>query len=327
MKYYCLIISLLIGCIFVSPRAIALVSSNGIGGGDWTSPLTWDTGVPICGDSIHILSGDEVTVAVQQDYSACGTPMVLTIDGTLRFPSNGPKLRLPAGSTIIVNTGGLITAPGGGNGNKISIGPDWVWEKIDGDVNGYTCFGACGPLPIEILSLEALPHDRSICINWITLTESNNDYFTIERSTDAVNFSEVIQIDGAGNSNWIIEYSVKDTEPLSGITYYRLKQTDFDGTYSYSPLVSVEAYFPRFANPILTSEDLVITLSNLKENDQVHIELRNMDAELNQLEHFTAMQDGEQSFTLNTGGRLVPGLYFISISSASGFETKKLLIQ
>lgn len=94
-------------------------------------------------------------------------------------------------------------------------------------------------LPIELLSLSANNMGKTVDLNWATASELNNDYFTIERSVDAVNFQQIKNVDGAGNSTQTLLYSAVDNDPLSGISYYRLKQTDFDGKYSYSKVVSV----------------------------------------------------------------------------------------
>ncbi|MBN4066097.1 T9SS type A sorting domain-containing protein, partial [Candidatus Amoebophilus asiaticus] len=96
------------------------------------------------------------------------------------------------------------------------------------------------PLPIDLLSFTAESISYGIEIKWETATEINNDYFTIERSADGINFEEIRQVAGAGNSSSQIDYSIIDEAPLQGVSYYRLKQTDFDGRYEYFPAVSVK---------------------------------------------------------------------------------------
>src|SRR5690606_25755494 len=72
-----------------------------------------------------------------------------------------------------------------------------------------------------------------------TASEKNNDFFAIERSVDGRNFEVIGQVKGAGNSNTINAYAFADKNPANGVAYYRLKQTDFDGKYEYSKIVSV----------------------------------------------------------------------------------------
>lgn len=96
------------------------------------------------------------------------------------------------------------------------------------------------PLPIELLSFTANYNNEQVELKWSTASETNNDYFTIERSIDAVEFHEINVIDGAGNSINVLNYNTTDVSPLNGISYYRLKQTDFDGQFKYSSTLTVQ---------------------------------------------------------------------------------------
>jgi hypothetical protein len=102
-------------------------------------------------------------------------------------------------------------------------------------------FGATNAiiLNIELLDFKAELKNNQVELTWITSNEINNDFFTIERSIDGVTFESQNIIKGAGNSLNTIIYTSEDETPLVGTTYYRLKQTDFDGSYSYSKIESV----------------------------------------------------------------------------------------
>jgi hypothetical protein len=95
-------------------------------------------------------------------------------------------------------------------------------------------------LPIELISFNTQALTHKIELSWVTVSEKDNAYFNIERSGDGVNFTSIFKTDGAGNSSQIINYSAIDETPLNGISYYRLKQTDYDGEASYSDIKSVE---------------------------------------------------------------------------------------
>jgi len=93
------------------------------------------------------------------------------------------------------------------------------------------------PLPVELLSFNAeLKNKTMVNCTWSTASEINNDYFVLLRSKNGINFEEIAVVDGAGNSNSTINYSFNDMNPYSGISYYRLKQVDFNGDYSYSQI-------------------------------------------------------------------------------------------
>lgn len=96
-------------------------------------------------------------------------------------------------------------------------------------------------LPIELLSFSAtLNQSKVVDLEWITATEINNDYFTLERSKNGEGFETIGSVKGAGNSNEKLTYSYVDAKPYQGISYYRLKQTDFDGQFSYSKIKVIE---------------------------------------------------------------------------------------
>ncbi|MDQ3046273.1 MAG: T9SS type A sorting domain-containing protein [Bacteroidota bacterium] len=100
---------------------------------------------------------------------------------------------------------------------------------------------ALNPLPIELLSFTASATDeKTVTLNWSTATEINNDFFTIERSADGVEFEFVQDVNAAGNSDQLLRYETIDPQPIPGLSYYRLKQTDYNGATSFSAMAPVE---------------------------------------------------------------------------------------
>lgn len=79
-------------------------------------------------------------------------------------------------------------------------------------------------------------------ISWVSLKEENAGYFTIERSSDGVNFLEITRVSALGDSPALLEYFESDRDPLPGVSYYRLKQTTKDGEYFYSDLITVKRH-------------------------------------------------------------------------------------
>ena len=86
-------------------------------------------------------------------------------------------------------------------------------------------------LPVNLKYLSAKEDNGVVEINWITGSEINNDFFTIERSNNGFDFIEIGKVNGGDNSSHDITYSYTDKEPLIGSNYYRLIQTDYDGEY------------------------------------------------------------------------------------------------
>lgn len=101
-------------------------------------------------------------------------------------------------------------------------------------------------LPVEFTHLTGVKTEDGILINWATATEKNNAYFTIEKSNDAATWVALDNINGAGNSEGATEYSYLDKNPANGINYYRVKQTDNDGKWAYSKIITV-----NYANNVI----------------------------------------------------------------------------
>ena len=95
-------------------------------------------------------------------------------------------------------------------------------------------------LPVTLYTFEAKPYNKDVMVTWKTASEYNNDYFTVERSEDGVNFKKLGDVKGAGNSAHTISYFLLDSEYSKGINYYRLKQTDFNGDFTFSKIVAVD---------------------------------------------------------------------------------------
>jgi hypothetical protein len=115
-------------------------------------------------------------------------------------------------------------------------------QTMRNGMNGFSSFGvgvSNTPLPIELLRFSGYAAGNENNIEWETATETNNDYFTLERSQDGIKFEELIKLKGAGNSLNTLYYKTTDSNPYQGRTYYRLKQTDFDGVFSYSEIIAI----------------------------------------------------------------------------------------
>lgn len=91
-----------------------------------------------------------------------------------------------------------------------------------------------GPLAIILADFNAEAVKQKVKLNWSTVSEINNDYFTVERSTDNLNWTVVKTIKGAVNSSVVLNYECFDDNPFVGTAYYRVKQTDLNGRFTYS---------------------------------------------------------------------------------------------
>lgn len=118
-------------------------------------------------------------------------------------------------------------------------------------------------LPITLSSFNVKKVGREVKIDWETEAEINNDFFTIERSQNGLDWENIAIIQGAGNSSNKLSYQTYDKYPFSGTSYYRLFQTDFDGNRTYSSIVSVDFEIGNlYIYPNPASQNIVITGKN-----------------------------------------------------------------
>jgi hypothetical protein len=128
------------------------------------------------------------------------------------------------------------------------------------------------PLPVGLINFEAIKKDNKIVLHWNTKSEINNDFFTIEKSVDGKIFNPINKIKGAGNSEKKIRYSSSDDFPFLGTSYYRLKQTDFNGETELLKYVTVtfeKSTLESYPNPI--KNNFTIVIKNRTKNSSILI--------------------------------------------------------
>lgn len=114
-----------------------------------------------------------------------------------------------------------------------SVGEEWWVDNIE--------LIEIFPLPIELISFDGYNKSNNNILTWSTASENNNDYFTVERSEDGVSWDIIYTVDGAGNSQSKINYSLVDNSYREVINYYRLKQVDYDGQSElFEKIVSID---------------------------------------------------------------------------------------
>jgi hypothetical protein len=137
------------------------------------------------------------------------------------------------------------------------------------------------PLPIELVSFNASLKSDIVELDWTTASELNNDFFTIERLNEEDDmFDQIATIKGSGTINEARSYQAYDFVPNIGKNYYRLKQTDFDGQFSYSKIVMVDfietgEIVNIYPNPV-NQQTLTIEVKQLKSGQQVPLQIRSM---------------------------------------------------
>ncbi len=126
----------------------------------------------------------------------------------------------------------------------------WAVADVVSAFGPFTLSNIISPLPIELLRFAAQPQDSRVYLEWTTASERNNDFFTILRSADGMRYEELFDVDGAGTSLQAQGYEAYDPKPYAGTSFYKLRQTDFDGTWKESAAVQVR-FLSGTAGPVL----------------------------------------------------------------------------
>lgn len=152
----------------------------------------------------------------------------------------------PAINTLLASDANLTMT--GGVGKSYPFGLSFNYRNV----NAHVYYVPYNPLPVGLSEFFATPIGDDVRLNWKTATEQNNDYFTIERSTDLNTWEVVGNVKGIGNSSSIQEYSFVDRNVNTGTMYYRISQTDFDGSTEYLEVRAVNVQ-PKGHHEMLAS--------------------------------------------------------------------------
>jgi C1A family cysteine protease len=304
-------------------------------------------------------------------YGRWGTPTSNTINDLKNLLQTSPvivSMLVPADGTFDAYTGGIYNYDGetissdrghavlvvgynDGEGYfkvKNSWSDNWgesgyfriSYEDVTDDVQfgGYACIGSGAytseSTPVELSSFSATVQKNQICLDWITQCESNNYGFEVEKSIDGTNFSTNQFIKGFGTTNITQYYSCTDKDLLVGKYYYRLKQIDFDGQFTYSEKIEVYLKAPNnysltqnYPNPFNQNTQVYF---QLPEYNRVTFKIFNVlgheiktliDKELEAGFH-SIIWDGN----IQNGSIAPSGIYFYKIKAGSFNKTRRLIL-
>ena len=207
----------------------------------------WDTWKKVYDGSIDFTAGwNEISLQTIYEFDGFRNLLVKVVNNHGSWASSYPEFQYTNKSNSVVYNydDGVFPGP---IGYRNSIRP-----------NTRFGFGGGGnALPIELISFtsEVLGGDINpiVLLEWITASQTNNNYFEIQRSEHGEQWKTIETIEGAGTTNTMMSYITIDDSPLKGISYYRLKQTDYDGQYeSFHPIsviiVSPERIIDKVVN-------------------------------------------------------------------------------
>jgi len=278
---------------------------------------------------------------------------VFSVTGTLILDA-ASAVNISAGSGLsvsgdLVNNGTAITANGniGLSGNYTGLNSSGIsgsgGMKTGGIVSlggSATTFGSgtgCGvapcatgttPLPVTLISFSANNSGTGVTLSWSTGSEINNDYFIVQKSIDGANFETIEQVAGAGNSNHANNYAIVDNGSSTSVTYYRLKQVDFDGTATYSYPVAIAsaetagAELAVFPNPASGSVNL--SFVNADKGSLLNVTITDISGKV--VYANTSVTSSERTYNNFDASSLASGMYVVNAICNGNSYHEKLMV-
>lgn len=226
----------------------------------------------------------------------------------------------PYGTLAVVPTGYNALPVSGGVYNQYSI-TNKAWQFTT------ACSTCLTVLPIDIISYTGLLNGEEVDLNWKTASEINNDYFTIEKSSDGKNFEELLKVKGAGNSTQALNYSAVDYSPLPGTSYYRLSQTDFNGITKRINIIPIsntkdDGMFSIVPNP---TNGVVNIAYSCNTNTNAVLKIYDSNGGFVLAKNFEC-PSGKNESQLNLNS-IASGIYMITFNTGDKFYRTKLIKQ
>ena len=302
----------------------------------WTKPITVDTVSEVHYWDIKRYSTYPTT---ESNTTVSGNQTIQLYFGTNDYVKDGPNLTIckntsasPATWFDIGGSGAPAYAAGANlTGSVSSTSAPTAFTSYSRFTLASKILG-WNPLPIELINFAATPCNNNVCLNWATATETNNDYFTIEKTKDGVNYEFVAKVKGAGNSTSTREYNTIDKLPYDGVSYYRLKQTDYNGNFTYSTLRMVEltndlAAFSLNVYPNPSTGENISFAINADKGKEVLVVVFDVTGREAYSKVVITERSGENIFALDPSGALAKGLYLITATSDDTVLSKKLIVK
>jgi hypothetical protein len=297
---------------------------------NWSNPSVWDLNrVPKNGDSVVIPAGLGVVFDVANSYNN----MYVNIIGTMSVMKT---MTLNPQSVVSVATGGRLYRFGASPTTEIIVlgGKKKFDENSNSNIFGFNVANSntgispagfsnsIGTLPVLFKSFYAVKNSNSVVLNWSTAQEFNNNNFEIQRSMDGVNWNVISIVMGAGTSYTEKQYSYTDKTAGTAVVYYRIRQVDIDGKYTYSTVKTIRSNETAPVTKVYASGKNVNVEFNSAVNSNVTVRVLNTNGQVVTQQNY---QQPSYKVTLNTNANT--GVYVVQVTDGKEWsEVTKVML-
>ncbi len=226
-----------------------------------------------------------------------------------------------AGLVYPINTASYAFGAGVGNVSVAGLSTFSPWTLVS----------VTEPLPVQLLSFTATAHQKEdVLVSWNTASEINNNFFTVERTNNGSDFEYVGTVKGSGNSSIVHGYKLTDPYPFSGVSYYRLSQTDFNGHRTIYNPVPVDLIPPVRVNVFPSpshGDALYLSLIGEPVNEEILVLLYDLEGRTTYSKVFITGQTGSVLEVINHSARLAPGIYLVVATSQNSIYKQKVVVE
>lgn len=283
------------------------------------------------------VTGRDITFSNGSTVSVCSTA-VLNVNGNFENKNNSDHITMNGTMNVTGSyTNGTGASIGGTGTINITTGP----VTNPGSTFGCQGMDPCGgsfpctivypcnfALSNELKSFEVKKEGSGVSLEWITISEQNSEYFSIERSANGMDFEAIQRVEGAGTSTEQKAYTAVDKSPLEGINYYRLNQVNFDGGNQYSEIltvtISLTVTVTLFPNPI-TDEKARLKISG-EESGKLYIEIRDYSGRNTYLKKEFIYDSQHTTINLDEIQAIPNGVYIAAVKSDQYVYNEMLII-
>lgn len=264
----------------------------------------------------HIILAEAAGLRVDGDFFNENISQDVVLDGNVSIGGNFKNGQGKNDKTIITfGPKATISIEG-------SCANDGVVTSNNTQFTGTPC---TGPLPVQLIFFRALQLGTDVQLTWATASEKGFQYFGIERADEELNFTEICQVQGSGDSKVRIDYSYTDKALVTvGKTYYRLKAVDFDGYTEYFKVAYVDYRAPKAwaVTPNPAQDGHIVLTRNFSDDQPVIATVHSMSGAQLFSEQISLVSN---KYTFDTN--LKPGIYVLTLKTSNNTNHLRVIVE